>query len=198
MPLLLNPQPLPWWNWRRVRTSRRELRMSPLNWWGSAFRRAVKLRLRIQYVYVTENMQTTSVKITNLKAVKDLQLEDAKLCRAVQALAAHCQSVTSFVDYTPPSEIVGSGGVLWESPRVQEALEKSHDFCSLVYAKDYLESIHRLALPEYLPTDMDILSSRHWTVERYKAIFNISQYLVILMWGMLRLSEWYEPIITTG
>jgi hypothetical protein len=79
-----------------------------------------------------------------LKVVEDFQLEDAKLCRAVQALVVHCQSVTSFVDYTPPSEIVGSVGVLWESPRAQEALEKTHDFCSLVYAKEYVYEFNAL------------------------------------------------------
>jgi len=138
--------------------------MNPLNWWGSAFRRAVKLHLRIQYVYVTENIQTTSVKIANLmysimfhsmqallKAVEYFQLEDAKLCRAVQALAVHCQFVTSSADYTPPSEFVGSVGVLWESPRVREALEKSHDFCSFAYAKEYVYEFNTLNFTKRTP-----------------------------------------------
>ena len=41
------------------------------------------------FSYMLRSMQVL------LKAVKELQLEDAKLCRAVQALAVHCQSVTS-------------------------------------------------------------------------------------------------------
>jgi hypothetical protein len=86
-----------------------------------------------------------------LKAVEYFRLEDAKLCRAVQTLAVHCQSVTSFVDCTPHSEIVGSVEVLWESPRVQEALEKSSDFCSMVYSKEYVYEFNTLNFTKRIP-----------------------------------------------
>lgn len=156
MPLLLNPQPLPWMKLTQGQDIEKRVENEPLELVGFGFSKGGKatppnlvcLRYREYadneckdykldvFSYMLRSMQAL------LKAVKDFQLDDAKLCRAVQALAVHCKSVTSFVDYTPPSEIVGSGGVLWGSPRVQEALEKSHDFCSLVYAKSmYMNSI---------------------------------------------------------
>src|SRR5436853_5860057 len=48
-------------------------------------------------------------------------------CRAVEALAAHCKYVTSLLDCTPPSKIVRRVEALWKFPRVQKALEKSHE-----------------------------------------------------------------------
>jgi hypothetical protein len=131
MPLLLNPQ-LPTLMKLTGQDIEKRVENEPLELVGFSFSKSGKatppnsvcLRYREYtdneckyykldvFSYMFRSMQAL------LKAVEYFRLEDAKLCRAVQTLAVHCQSVTSFVDYTPHSEIVGSVEVLWESPRV--------------------------------------------------------------------------------
>jgi len=62
---------------------------------------------------------------------------------------------------------------LWRDPSVQEAVRRSREFQLNDSATYYFNAIDRMAAPEYLPTDQDILRSRVKTTGITETMFKV-------------------------
>ncbi|KAJ5188293.1 Heterotrimeric G-protein alpha subunit [Penicillium cf. griseofulvum] len=63
-------------------------------------------------------------------------------------------------EYHYPPEVGNAIGQLWRDTGVQECFKRSREYQLNDSAKYYFDSIERIAQPDYLPTDQDVLRSR--------------------------------------
>ncbi|KAJ5351376.1 hypothetical protein N7452_000350 [Penicillium brevicompactum] len=63
-------------------------------------------------------------------------------------------------EYHHPPEVGNAIGALWRDTGVQECFKRSREYQLNDSAKYYFDSIERIAQPDYLPTDQDVLRSR--------------------------------------
>jgi len=76
----------------------------------------------------------------------------------------HCTTILSLPSQTEhdilPPDVYDAIRTLWLDPGIQESVRRSSEISLDGSAVYYLESIDRIAAPEYRPTDQDILLSR--------------------------------------
>lgn len=77
-------------------------------------------------------------------------------------------------DMLPP-DVADSVRGLWRDPGVREAVSRSREFQLNDSAVYYFNSIDRMAAPNYLPTDQDILRSRVKTTGITETTFKVGE-----------------------
>ncbi|QQK47255.1 Fungal G-protein, alpha subunit [Penicillium digitatum] len=87
----------------------------------------------------------------------ELPLEDARHEYHVQTIFMQPAQIEG--DSIPP-EVGNAIGQLWRDTGVQECFKRSREYQLNDSAKYYFDSIERIAQPDYLPTDQDVLRSR--------------------------------------
>ncbi|KAF7344234.1 G-protein alpha subunit [Mycena venus] len=74
-----------------------------------------------------------------------------------------------------PRDLADAVRGLWRDPGVQEAVRRSREFQLNDSAVYYFNSIDRMAAPDYLPTDQDILRSRVKTTGITETTFKVGE-----------------------
>ncbi|KAF7625433.1 hypothetical protein AFLA_002295 [Aspergillus flavus NRRL3357] len=87
----------------------------------------------------------------------ELPLEDARHEYHVQTIFMQPAQIEG--DNLPP-EVGNAIGALWRDSGVQECFKRSREYQLNDSAKYYFDAIERIAQPDYLPTDQDVLRSR--------------------------------------
>uniref|UniRef100_A0AC34GCD5 Uncharacterized protein n=1 Tax=Panagrolaimus sp. ES5 TaxID=591445 RepID=A0AC34GCD5_9BILA len=64
---------------------------------------------------------------------------------------------------------------LWDDPGIQEAYDRRREYQLTDSAKYYLSDVKRLAVPDYLPTEQDILRVRVPTTGIIEYPFDLEQ-----------------------
>lgn len=70
---------------------------------------------------------------------------------------------------------------LWEDPGIQEAYDRRREYQLTDSAKYYLSDVRRLAAPDYLPTEQDILRVRVPTTGIIEYPFDLEQIIFRLV-----------------
>ena len=74
-----------------------------------------------------------------------------------------------------PSDIADAVRGLWQDPGVREAVSRSREFQLNDSAVYYFNMIDRMAAPDYMPTDQDILRSRVKTTGITETTFKVGE-----------------------
>jgi guanine nucleotide-binding protein G(i) subunit alpha len=74
-----------------------------------------------------------------------------------------------------PADVIDAVRGLWRDPGVKEAVRRSREFQLNDSAVYYFNSIDRMATPDYLPTDQDILRSRVKTTGITETKFQVGE-----------------------
>lgn len=74
-----------------------------------------------------------------------------------------------------PPDVADSVRGLWRDPGIREAVRRSREFQLNDSAVYYFNSIDRMAAPNYLPTDQDILRSRVKTTGITETTFKVGE-----------------------
>ena len=77
-------------------------------------------------------------------------------------------------DILPP-DVVDAIRSLWKDPGVRQAVQRSREFQLNDSAVYYFNSIDRMAAPNYMPTDQDILRSRVKTTGITETTFKVGE-----------------------
>lgn len=93
------------------------------------------------------------------------------------------------LDYTvdpdpdvPLKDTVGEAiDALWKDPFIAEVLESSDEFYLMDSAPYFFKEIRRIAAPDYIPTEADVLRSRTRTTSVYETRFLMSQLSIHLI-----------------
>ncbi|KAJ5561670.1 Heterotrimeric G-protein alpha subunit [Penicillium sp. DV-2018c] len=100
----------------------------------------------------------------------ELPLEDARHEYHVQTIFMQPAQIEG--DSIPP-EVGNAISQLWRDTGVQECFKRSREYQLNDSAKYYFDSIERIAQPDYLPTDQDVLRSRVKTTGITETVFVI-------------------------
>ncbi|OJJ80911.1 guanine nucleotide-binding protein subunit alpha gpaA [Aspergillus glaucus CBS 516.65] len=87
----------------------------------------------------------------------ELPLEDARHEYHVQTVFMQPAQIEG--DSLPP-EVGNAIGALWRDSGVQDCFKRSREYQLNDSAKYYFDAVERIAQPDYLPTDQDVLRSR--------------------------------------
>ncbi|KAI5206154.1 G-protein alpha subunit [Aureobasidium subglaciale] len=87
----------------------------------------------------------------------ELPLDDARAEYHVQTIFMQPAQIEG--DNLPP-EVGNAISVLWKDPGVQACFQRSREYQLNDSAKYYFDSIDRIAQPDYIPNDQDVLRSR--------------------------------------
>ncbi|KAI9664363.1 MAG: guanine nucleotide-binding protein subunit alpha [Alyxoria varia] len=100
----------------------------------------------------------------------ELPLDDSRCEYHVQTVFIQPTQIEG--DSLPP-EVGTAISALWNDSGVQQCFQRSREYQLNDSAKYYFDSINRIAQPEYLPNDQDVLRSRVKTTGITETTFNI-------------------------
>lgn len=101
----------------------------------------------------------------------DIALSPANDARRSVILSLPIQIEADYI----PRDVVDAIRGLWRDPSVKEAIRRSREFQLNDSAVYYFTSIERMAQPQYLPTDQDILRSRVKTTGITETQFKVGE-----------------------
>ncbi|CAF0984318.1 unnamed protein product [Adineta steineri] len=76
-------------------------------------------------------------------------------------------------DYGP--EFFENAAVLWNDAGIQACFERSHEYQLIDCAKYFLDRVHEVNVPNYMPSEQDILRCRVLTSGIYETIFTVER-----------------------
>ncbi|KAL1924989.1 uncharacterized protein VTP21DRAFT_4643 [Calcarisporiella thermophila] len=119
---------------------------------------------------VFSNIIQSMVAVLNAMDGMGLQLADANKHHAQVILSAP----TNFEGDRLPSDIAAACKELWfNDEKVRACVDRSREFQLNDSAKYYFDAIDRIAQPDYLPTDQDVLRSRVKTTGITESTFQV-------------------------
>lgn len=87
----------------------------------------------------------------------------------------YIQDVASSPDFDYPPEFYEHTEVLWKDGGVQSCFERSNEYQLIDCAKYFLDKVHLIKQPDYMPTEQDILRCRVLTSGIFETKFTVDK-----------------------
>lgn len=137
--------------------------------------------IHIQGFSESERLEKVSdIRRNVLEAIKELTGNMAYLKPPVtlgntelQASLVYANNLNMTEEYSFPQEFFDHVTLLWADSGIQKCYIRSNEFSLIDSAKYFLDRVHEIRQPNYLPTDQDILCCRKRTNEIQKIEFTV-------------------------
>lgn len=122
---------------------------------------------------IKKNIRDAILTITGAMStlVPPVQLENAEN----QWRVDYIQDIASNPDFDYPPEFYEHSEVLWKDKGVQAAFERSNEYQLIDCAKYFLDRVHIVKMPDYTPSEQDILRCRVLTSGIFETKFQVEK-----------------------
>jgi len=144
----------------------------------------------VKQMKILHNPFTTQEKIDKIPDIKrNIRDSLTSILRAMDKITPTCQlehpenqwratymlTNAHSLEFDYPPEFFDHAAVLWNDAGVQECFERSNEYQLIDCAKYFLDRVHEVKQPNYMPSDQDILRCRVLTSGIYETIFTVER-----------------------